>query len=206
MLATVYLPLGGPTLVYPTSAVAPFPGETNVAVSSKFAVVRHAAFLLLAGVAFVVAPERAFSGDRERSDARRETRDLVKAVNALAPADIPLEAAQATTCAIERLPGSLAALLPLVPHEHRQVIQECARGRVRLKRGLMGFDLVGAIEDPANSPQAIARIRAFFDDRAVDVACGSACSDEPYPISFDWIVVLDSRSGTLYSFVLNCRD
>jgi len=133
-------------------------------------------------------------------------RALVAAVNAIADADIPLDAAQCAECPLDRLPGSRAALLPLLPTDHRKLLEECARGRMRVQRDLSGFDLVALIEHPARRPAAEATIRAFFDNRGVDVACGTACSAEPYPISFDWAVVLDRRSHTLFSFVLNCRD
>ena len=131
---------------------------------------------------------------------------LVDAVNEIVDADIAIDAAQTLDCPLDRLPGSRAALLPLLPGEHRRLIHECARGRTRVLRNLAGFDLVALIEDPADRPSAATTIRAFFDERAVDVAVGRAHSDGPYPISFDWAVVLDPHSQTLFSFVLNCRD
>ncbi|MEI6238937.1 MAG: hypothetical protein WCR51_00975 [Planctomycetia bacterium] len=133
-------------------------------------------------------------------------RALTKAVNRLVESDIPGTAAQSTPCDLTKLPGSLAKLLPLLPNDHRTLIQECARGRVRLTREVSAFDLPAMIEDHADRPDAVATIRAFFDERAVDVAMGQGLSDEPYPISFDWAVVLDPGSGTLFSFVLNCHD
>ena len=133
-------------------------------------------------------------------------RGLTKAVNQIASADIPLAAAQSTPCTLDKLPGSLAKILPLLPPDHRALIHECAHGRLRLKRAVSTFDLVAAIEDPADKPAAVAAIRSFFDERAVDVGMGECLSDEPYPISFDWAVVLDPSSGTLFSFVLNCHD
>ena len=133
-------------------------------------------------------------------------RGLTKAVNQIASADIPLAAAQSMPCTLEKLPGSLAKILPLLPPDHRALIHECAHGRLRLKRAVSTFDLVAAIEDPADKPAAVAAIRSFFDERAVDVVMGEGLSDEPYPISFDWAVVLDPSSGTLFSFVLNCHD
>jgi hypothetical protein len=38
------------------------------------------------------------------------------------------------------------------------------------------------------------------------VATGAGLTEEPYPLGFDWAVVLDPGSHTLFSFVLNCRD
>jgi hypothetical protein len=131
---------------------------------------------------------------------------LTKAVNQLVPADIPIAAAASMPCASEQLPRSLAKLLPLLPSAHRDLIGECAQGRTRIDRAVSTFDLLAALEDPANRPAAVARVRSFFDGRPVDVAAGTGLSDEPYPISFDWIVVLDPQSKTLFSFVLNCHD
>lgn len=133
-------------------------------------------------------------------------RKLTSAVNQLASTDIPSAAAESTPCALEKLPGSLAKLLPLLPHNHRSLIHECAHGRLRLERSVSAFDLVAAIEDPVDKPAAVSTIRAFFDERTVDVVIGQGLSEEPYAISFDWAVVLDPRSGTLFSFVLNCHD
>lgn len=131
---------------------------------------------------------------------------LSKAVNQLATTDIPIAAAASMPCALGQLPRSLAKLLPLLPSDHRDLIEECAHGRIRISRAVSTFDLLAAIEDPANRPAAAARVRSFFDGRLVDVATGAGLSDEPYPISFDWVVVLDPDSKTLFSFVLNCRD
>lgn len=133
-------------------------------------------------------------------------RALTKAVNQIASTDIPLAAAESMPCTLDKLPGSLAKILPLLPPDHRALIHECAHGRLRLKRAVSTFDLVAAIEAPADKPAAVAAIRSFFDERAVDVVMGEGLSDEPYPISFDWAVVLDPSSGTLFSFVLNCHD
>ncbi len=133
-------------------------------------------------------------------------RELVKAVNQLASTDIPLAPAQGMPCTLDKLPGSLTKILPLLPPDHRTLIHDCAHGRLRLERAVEAFDLVAMIEDPADRPAAVAKIRAFFDGRAVDVVVGRGLSDEPYPLSFDWAVVLDSRSGRLFSFVLNCHD
>lgn len=134
------------------------------------------------------------------------SRRLIEAVSDVAAADIPIAAAQATACRLPRLPASLPKILPLLPGDHRSLIEECARGRMRVKRGETGFDLIAIVEDPSEQPAAEAAIRSFFDERAVDVAVGRGLSDEPYPISFDWVVVLDPTTGTLYSFILNCRD
>jgi len=158
-------------------------------------------------IALTASPDlngsRLVAGERDSSVAPRL---LTRAVADLVAADIPLAAALSTPCALEKLPGSLAKLLPLIPSDHRVLIQECARGRVRLKRGVSAFDLVATIEDPVDRPPAVATVRAFFDERAVDIAVGRGLSDDPYPISFDWTVVLDPRSKTLFSFVLNCQD
>ena len=102
--------------------------------------------------------------------------------------------------------SSLAKLLPLLPSDHRDLIEECARGRMKIERTVSAFDLVTAIDDPADRPAAVGTLRAFFDGRAVDAAMGVGLSGEPYPISFDWVVILDPQSQTLYSFVLNCHD
>lgn len=132
--------------------------------------------------------------------------DVVEAVNALTPSDVAIDPAASTACALDRLPGSRAAILPLVPAGHRQLIDECARGRLRLKRRQADLDLTGLIDEAADRPECVATVRAFFAGRPVDVAIGSGLSDGPYPIAFDWAVVLDPGSGTLFSFVLNCRD
>jgi len=131
---------------------------------------------------------------------------LTKAVNQLVPADIPIAAAASMPCATEQLPRSLAKLLPLLPSVHRDLIGECAQGRTRIDRAVATFDLLAALEDPANRPAAVAQVRSFFDGRPVDVAAGTGLSDEPYPISFDWVVVLDPQSKTLFSFIVNCHD
>jgi len=132
--------------------------------------------------------------------------DLVDAVNALAQADIGIAAAAHTACVLDRLPATRAALLPQLPADHRRLIGECARGRMRISRRMRDFDLLGLIDDPAEHPAAAAAVRAFFATRTVDVIRGSGLSDGPYPIRFDWVLVLDPGSRTLMSFVLNCRD
>ena len=156
----------------------------------------------LVAFAAVIADGR----DLETPDSSGAPRALVEAVNEIVAADIPIAAAQCVTCSLERLPGSRAALLPLVPNDHRRLIQECARGRTRFLRHLAGFNLLALIDEPEEAPTAALKIRGFFDERAVEVAVGRAHSDGPYPISFDWAVVLDPRSRTLFSFVFNCRD
>ena len=133
-------------------------------------------------------------------------RDVVDAMNSLASGDIPIDAAGSTACSLDRLPASRAALLPLMSAEHRRLIEGCARGRMRMQRGTEGLDVVALIEEAADHPECAATVRSFFAGRRVDVAVGSGLSDGPYPIVFDWAVVLDPRSGTLFSFVLNCRD
>jgi hypothetical protein len=131
---------------------------------------------------------------------------LVAAVNAVIHADILVPTAARVDCAEHRLPGSRDELVALLPEQHRRLIGECARGRTAVKRGLNGFDLLALVEDQPDQTADTATIREFFDSRAVDVAVGKACSDGPYSIAFDWAVVLDRDSHTLYSFVLNCND
>ena len=97
-------------------------------------------------------------------------------------------------------------MLSLVPGEHQRLLADCARGRIRIVRGVENFDLVGMIDDPAERPAAVAAVRSFFAERPVDVATGVGVSDGPYPIRFDWVVVLDARSRTMVSVVINCRD
>lgn len=132
--------------------------------------------------------------------------DVVAAVNVLSSADIGIASAARTGCMLERLPGSRAALLSLVPGDHRELLEECARGRMRVAHRARDFDLLALIDEPAERPAAVAAVRGFFAERTVDVARGRGLSDGPYPISFDWVVVLDPQSKTMMSFVLNCRD
>ena len=159
-----------------------------------------AALLVLAGPGLTVA------GTPESRRARAEAEQLVESVNALVPTDIPLIAAVSTPCTAGRLPTSRSALLPLLPGEHRELIEECARGRIRVRRAVTGFDLVGMIESALDEPAAEATVRHYLGGRAVDVATGRGWSDDPYPIGFDWVVVLETRSRTLFSFVVNCTD
>jgi len=135
-----------------------------------------------------------------------EARAIVDAVNAAVSADVPVNAAASVACPLGRLPGELVDLLPLLPLEHRSLIQECAKEKPRMRRKLRTFDLRDLIDDEAAPSMDVAPIAGAFSGRAVDVARSSGLSDEPYPISFDWAVVLDPQSRTLYSFVLNCRD
>lgn len=156
--------------------------------------------------ALVSVPFRAAAGGLRGREPRATVRAVVDAMNALVESDIPIAAAESTACSLDRLPGSRADLLPLVPGRHRELIADCARGRMRVKRRVEDFDLVGMIEGSTERRVDDATIRQFFAGRAVDVATGTGFSDGPYPIDFDWAIVLDPRSGTLFSFVLNCRD
>lgn len=131
---------------------------------------------------------------------------LVAAVNAAIPADIPVPTAAGIDCGASRLPGSRNELIGMLPEPHRRLIDECARGRAAVKRRIEGFDLLSLIEESPDETSNTTTIREFFDARAVDVAVGRALSDGPYPITFDWAVVLDRDSHTLYSFILNCSD
>jgi hypothetical protein len=131
---------------------------------------------------------------------------VVQAMNALAPADIAIDPALRTSCPLERLPAAKAALLALVPGSHRGLLEEGVRGRIRVQRGVRDLDLPGLVDDPAGTPEDAAAVQEFFAGRPVDVATGAGLTEEPYPLSFDWAVVLDPGSHTLFSFVLNCRD
>lgn len=156
--------------------------------------------------ALAVTPAQAERVATDRRAAPIADIDPVAAVNVLAPADIGIAAAARTGCALDRLPASRAALLPLVPGDHRGLLEECARGRMRIARRASDFDLLALIDDPVDRPAAAAAVRAFFAQRAVDVATGTGLSPGPYPVRFDWVVVLDPHSRTLMSFVINCRD
>lgn len=137
--------------------------------------------------------------------AARTADALVEAVNACVEPDIPLPSADRAACDLDRLPASLGKIVPHVPEAHRRLVAKSVRGRLRVQSGVRGFDLVGRIDD-AVDPGRAAVVRDYLAGRAVDVATGSGVSDGPYPFSFDWVVVLDRRSRTLYSFVLNCHD
>ena len=115
-------------------------------------------------------------------------------------------AAMCTGCTEPRLPAARAALLALVPDEHAEMIAVCAKGRTVIKRNVRGFDLLGLLDDEPEPSAEASKVREFFDGRSVDIAYGRALSSGPYPISFDWAIVLDAGSDTLYSFILNCSD
>lgn len=132
--------------------------------------------------------------------------ELVRTVNTVITTDVGLPPADFTSCPLERLPASRANLLPLLPPAHRRLIAECARGRTRVRRAVPGFDLMALLDEPVEATAEVTAIHRFFDERTVDVALGSAVSDGPYPISFDWAVVLDREARTLFSFIVNCRD
>jgi hypothetical protein len=134
------------------------------------------------------------------------SRALVAAVNSVVATDIGIPAADVAPCSLDALPSSRAKILPLLPPEHRQLIAECARGRTRLRRDVCGFNLLALLEDPVEATAEAAAIQAFFDERTIDVAQGSGVSGEPYPITFDWVVVLDAEADTIFSFIVNCQD
>lgn len=143
----------------------------------------------------------------ERPHAVRATSQaLVAAVNSVVAADIGIPPADAAICSLDALPSSRAKILPFLPPEHRWLIAECARGRTRLRRDVRGFNLLALLDDPAETTADAAAIQAFFDERTVDVAMGSGVSGEPYPITFDWVVVLDAKAQGIFSFIVNCRD
>jgi hypothetical protein len=165
-------------------------------------------------VAFAASPTQdAKPGPRVRRPPAA-ARAVVEAVNSLGVSDVGIDMAACTSCPVERLPGALADLLPLLPREHRQLIEEGVRGRLRVKRGVAAFDPLELLDETADTEVGegsdtagdAAAIRGFFSNRPVDVATGTALTDGPYPISFDWAVALDPRTHTLFSFVLNCRD
>lgn len=131
---------------------------------------------------------------------------LVAAVNAVVPTDIQIPTAARVACAERRLPGSRDALVSLLAEQHGQLIAECGRGRAVVTRGVHGFDLLTLLEEPPDETDDSATIRGCFDAGAVDIAVGKGLSDGPYPIGFDWVLVLDHESHVLYSFILNCSD
>ncbi len=135
-----------------------------------------------------------------------DARAVVRAMNVLAPADIAIDPALNTACPLERLPASKASLLALVPGSHRGLLEEGVRGRIRVRRGVRDLDLPGMVDDPAGNPEDAAAVQEFFAGRPVDVAAGAGLTEGPYPLGFDWAVVLDPGTHTLFSFVLNCRD
>ncbi len=131
---------------------------------------------------------------------------LVAAVSSVVASDIGIPSADVAICSLESLPSSRAKILPLLPPEHRRLIAECARGRTRMRRDVRGFDLLSLLENPVEATAEAAAIQAFFDERTVDVAEGSGVSGDPYPITFDWVVVLDAEAHTVFSFIFNCQD
>lgn len=131
---------------------------------------------------------------------------LVAAVNAVVESDIPIAAAMSVGCCEPKLPAARAALLALVPDEHAEMIAVCARGKTVIRRNVKGFDLLGLLDEAPEPTAAASTVRHYFEDRSVDIAYGRAMSSGPYPISFDWAIVLDSRTNTLFSFILNCGD
>ena len=171
---------------------------------------RHVSFLAcsiaaLACGALAMNPEPdAEAGSRRR--APTTARAVVRAMNKLVPSDIGISPAVSSACDADRLPAKFADLLPLVPQEHRRLLEECAGGRMRVQRGLATFEPLALLDEAIDAGDRAAPIRAFFSGRPVDVASGTGLSEGPYPISFDWAVVLDRRSQTLFSFVFNCRD
>jgi len=192
----------------PPALALPHGGPSSTAVI--FCIRRVFMRPVLVAIAHAAAALAAVAGDA-CPVADDPPRSLIAAVNAVVASDIAISAAEALPCPLASLPGTRAALLPLLPSDHRDLIAECARGRVRMRRQVLGFDLLSLIElalieDPAAGVEDATTIRRFFADRPVDVAVGRACSAGPYPIAFDWAVVLDPRSRTIFSFVLNCRD
>lgn len=131
---------------------------------------------------------------------------FLAAVNSVVASDIGIPSADLALCSLESLPSSRAKILPLLPPEHRGLIAECARGRTQLRRSVRRFDLLALLDDPVEATAEAAPIQAFFEGRTVDVAEGSGVSGEPYPITFEWVVVLDADANTVFSFIVNCRD
>lgn len=169
-------------------------------------------FRIFTVCAMLVGPPGAFADVPTEPADERPTADaaaaqaLVAAAAAAIPTDIGIPPAEHGFCPLSALPSNRAGLLPLLPPGHRRLIAEGARGRMRVRRGVHGFDLLALLEDPVEATAEAAKILAFFDARKVDVAVGSAVSEDAYPISFDWVVVLDAEARTLFSFILNCRD
>lgn len=155
----------------------------------------------------IVALAGGIAGARPREpDPQSAARAVVDAVNAVVWVDVPIAAAAAARCPLDRLPAGLGDLLPHVPAEHRPLVEECVRGRLRVRHEVRGFDLRDVIDAESGESSELEPLAGLFAGRVVDVALGAALSDEPYPIAFDWAVVLDVESHTLFSFVLNCRD
>ena len=164
-------------------------------------------------IAFVLPPFVA-AGAPTRETGARDVGDapaaaaqaLVAAVSSVVASDIGIPSAEIAPCSLDALPSSRAKILPLLPPEHRRLIAECARGRTRLRRDVRGFDLLALVKDPVEATTEAEAIQAFFDERTVDVAEGSGVSGDPYPITFDWVVVLDAEAHTVSSFIVNCQD
>ncbi len=165
-------------------------------------------FIILVFVSiFVAGVPTHGAGGRDVDGAPNSTSQaLVAAVNSVVATDIGIPPADAAICSLDALPSSRAKILPFLPPEHRWLIAECARGRTRLRRDVRGFNLLALLDDPAETTADAAAIQAFFDERTVDVAMGSGVSGEPYPITFDWVVVLDAKARGVFSFIVNCRD
>jgi hypothetical protein len=166
---------------------------------------RLAARLLPLAAAILPLLAAAAESGRGR-EPRRAARAVVETVNAVVASDINIAAAAAATCRLERLPGSVRELLPHLPQPHRLIIEECAGDRMRTRRGLENFGLDRLLDEGTVDSAGRDAIADAFAGRVVDVAVGTGLSAGPYPLSFDWAVVLDPDSDTLFSFVLNCRD
>lgn len=166
----------------------------------------------VACIGLAASPMQDANADPRRHRPPPAARAVVEAVNALVPSDIGLDAAAITTCGLDRLPGSLAEILPLLPRAHRSLIEDCAHGRLRVKHREEAFSPLDLLDEPAEiDSEAVQRsaaepVRDFFAGRPVDVATGAGLSEGAYPIAFDWVVALDPRTHTIFSFVLNCRD
>jgi len=156
--------------------------------------------------AIMVGSVRADRDNSRDSTSPPDPGAVVRAMNALTPSDIAIDPAMSTSCPLDRLPASKAALVSLVPGPHRPLLTEGVRGRIRLRRGVKDLDLPGMVDDPEGRPEDAEIVREFFAGRPVDVAAGAGLTEGPYPLGFDWAVVLDPASHTLFSFVLNCRD
>lgn len=163
-------------------------------------------FFVILSTVVGVAPTHGAGGRDVDGAPDSASQALVAAVNSVVAADIGIPPADAAICSLDALPSSRAKILPFLPPEHRWLIAECARGRTRLRRDVRGFNLLALLDDPAETTADAAAIQAFFDERTVDVAMGSGVSGEPYPITFDWVVVLDAKAQGIFSFIVNCRD
>lgn len=161
--------------------------------------------LVIPGILFM-AHGRADHDASQSGDPGVWARGVVAAVNAVVQSDIPIPAAAWASCSLSRLPTTLAEILPYVPAEHRALIQESARGRLRMRRNLESFVVGGLIHEESLDDSDPATLDGLFLGRRVDVATGAGLSDGPYPLRFDWAVVLAPESQVLFSFVLNCRD